>query len=375
MSTAAIRQSWICVATVTLVIIYSAHRSIGEAEELPSSAEGMRISLREDGGPEREGTECPHAFNRTLEDLPRAFSRQEFCAQFNEKARIVLPKLVYGVMFSYELDMLELLLHETFPVVDHYLLVESSISHSLKPKALNFDRVIREERFAPFLRKIKNYTFNIHDTSKIAKYRSGWEIERRQRRRVLQAALAYPFRDRDIFVANLDIDEVFSREALMRYKYCYTKLAFTAFPFYYNVNCLTNPVAMRMYTTLISWRQRAARGGFYDLYRARQGFGIIPVNTSALRDEFHRHRGNVVWHFSTFGTVEQIIKKLSNSPHRFINTIGHDEVRRNMANCFYNNATRNKVKVFREMLPLLMKKNICHYRKIGWVRSVEDEGD
>ena len=64
------------------------------------------------------------------------------------------PKLYDVVIFSVELEMLELRLRELYEVVDEFVIVESNTTFTGKPKALGFDAA----RFARYRDKIRYFT-------------------------------------------------------------------------------------------------------------------------------------------------------------------------------------------------------------------------
>jgi beta-1,4-mannosyl-glycoprotein beta-1,4-N-acetylglucosaminyltransferase len=63
-----------------------------------------------------------------------------------------MPKIFDCFTFFNELDLLEIRLHELDPVVDRFVLCESTFTFKGKPKPLIFKA--NRERFAPFLKKI-----------------------------------------------------------------------------------------------------------------------------------------------------------------------------------------------------------------------------
>ncbi|MHC4316254.1 MAG: hypothetical protein ACYSW3_27740 [Planctomycetota bacterium] len=63
-------------------------------------------------------------------------------------------------MFFDELMLLEIRLKELDPVVDRFVLVEATHTHSGKPKRLYYDEVKDNEIFAPFKDKITHLTYD-----------------------------------------------------------------------------------------------------------------------------------------------------------------------------------------------------------------------
>jgi beta-1,4-mannosyl-glycoprotein beta-1,4-N-acetylglucosaminyltransferase len=63
-----------------------------------------------------------------------------------------MRKIYDGFLFYNELDLLEIRLNVLNDVVDHFILIESSVTHSGQPKSFIFDE--NKEKFAEFLPKI-----------------------------------------------------------------------------------------------------------------------------------------------------------------------------------------------------------------------------
>lgn len=306
--------------------------------------------------------------DREVETLPSSFEPKSFCKQFGEHPRKNPARVWYGAMFSFELDMLEVLLHETNPVVDKYVFVESTWSHSKRQKPLFFGHVLTQSRFRPFLHKIINGTFNAR-----RRFRSGWDYEKRQRKRVLQVVQESGIQDGDILIANLDLDEVFSRETVMRYKFCNSRdMLFHTFGYRYNLNCYMDETALQFQKSVILWSNFNA--GYYDLYKARSAAVLVPLNMSAnFVDELRRFRSQLAWHMSTFGNFEQIRFKLSNSPHRFVDDIDNQTLTSEILACKYNNRTRTHVSISHDTMPRFISRNLCHFKRLGWLRWVANE--
>jgi hypothetical protein len=306
---------------------------------------------------------CP-PWNRTVRSVPKDFSAKDFCEAFGEAPRRVLPRLWYGVMFSFELDMLEVLFHELAGLVDRYVIVESAMSHAKKQKPMILGQLFDEDRFRPFAPYVINGTFVARRS-----FRSGWDYEKRQRRRVLQVVQASGIRDGDIFVANLDLDEVFSRKTVMRYKYCASpNMVFHSFGYRYYLNCFMDESIPQFQRSVIVWANRDA--GFYDLYKARTARIQTPTNLSDFRGEMKRRDSQLVWHMSTFGTFEDIRFKLSNSPHRFVDIDDNATLIQEIETCKYNNKTRTLVPLYSDQLPLFIQQNQCRFHERGWIRGV-----
>jgi hypothetical protein len=326
-----------------------------ERSPLPGPTEGPAAASK-------ETPLCPK-WNRTMWALPENFDPASFCASYGEPPLPPnkRPRIFYGIMFGYEFDMLEVVLHESFPIVDKYILAESALTHSLKPKRSYFADVMAEPRFQPYLHKIANYTF--HPRGRI---RSGWEIERRQRRFGLKGAFNSSIRNGDIMIGNMDLDEVFQASYLMRLKYCKVKtMHFVQFQFRYHLNCLMIDKWSENRDVNFHWGSESVR--VKDLYKARQSRRAVemePGNYSNLHQHFE---GRVNWHLGTFGTLEEVMRKLQNSPHRFLANNSQQSVIDDSRNCRYGGDQRWMVSQKLSQLPKYIRQNHCLFRHKGWL--------
>lgn len=143
-------------------------------------------------------------------------------------------KIVSFVPFGYELDILEVRLHEHEDVVDLTVLSESLYTHRITRKPLFFER--NKERFARFADAILHV---IDDDTHFFKHRSGehrkgedWRNEGRMRQypwaKFLEAMGLHKHDSKgleDYLIVTSDMDELPSAEQLAHFKYCKPKSA------------------------------------------------------------------------------------------------------------------------------------------------------
>lgn len=196
-----------------------------------------------------------------------------------------------------ELDMLEFRLKILWPVVDKFVIVESTHTFSGKPKKLNFDAI----RFEWAKDKIVYHIFTANTngldfSSKPDKYdpfHDCWQLEYRQRNAIADALSS--FGNTDIVIMG-DIDEIPSRECVSYIisKGEYPVVCNQAF-FYYNCN------RMR----LEEWN----------------GSIICPIgylrnqSPQALRDKRNilKRISPAGWHLSYFGDIKNKIESFSHA--------------------------------------------------------------
>lgn len=128
-----------------------------------------------------------------------------------------MPKIFDCFIFFKELELLEIRLNELDPVVDRFVLCESAITHSGKPKPLVFAE--NRDRFAPFLKKINHvvvddmpYTASSSPAISNADRRTRgrrpakWRANERFQRNAIRRGLSEA--RRDDFVILSDVDEI-----------------------------------------------------------------------------------------------------------------------------------------------------------------------
>jgi len=94
--------------------------------------------------------------------------------------------IVDFVLFGYDFDKLEMRLLESYEYVDLFVLYESPLTHTGRPKPLYFDLVKKSQRFKPFIKKILYVQSSLGDLkpflppegSPRAKY---WKLEKSMR--------------------------------------------------------------------------------------------------------------------------------------------------------------------------------------------------
>jgi hypothetical protein len=258
-----------------------------------------------------------------------------------------VPKLFYAVMFGLELDMLEVVLHEVAPVADLVFVTESSVTHSLGHKRLLFDTA-KQDRYAQFLPKIRHLVF--HPTRQ---YKSGWDIERRQRNFFLRYLKEANVSTGDIVIGNIDLDEILTRDTLIRMKHCQVpNYEFKLVHYRYDTNCVQEKSFNTYFDTAFAWSPTVMSRGI-DLYARRRNRDSKPLlpwggggdaSESGFATGVNRvlRRGGA-WHLTAFGGVKSILKKYENSPHRFVGSLSEADIAKLMAECRYQDTPRFKL--------------------------------
>uniref|UniRef100_A0A7S1QP28 Glycosyltransferase family 17 n=1 Tax=Neobodo designis TaxID=312471 RepID=A0A7S1QP28_NEODS len=261
------------------------------------------------------------------------------------------PKLIYAVMFGVEFDMLEVVLHEVAPVADTIFVTESTVTHSLGKKKLHFDSV-KDARFAQFLPKVRHLVY-----SPVRAYKSGWDVEKRQRNHFLrylrqQANVS----EGDIVVGNIDLDEILARDTLVAMKYCdidaTTKpgdgVPFKLVHFRYSTNCIQEAKYNTYFDTAFRFSDSlGTKARPLDLYKRRLNRDSKPLASPPSTDMAAGVRRVIrdggAWHLTAFGGIKAILHKYQNSPHRFVGSLSEADVVKVMHGCEYQDTRRWKL--------------------------------
>src|SRR5207244_4172420 len=143
------------------------------------------------------------------------------------------PAMVFdGFMFSEELDVLEIRLHELDEVVDRFVMVEATVTHSGRPRELVFPG--HRQRFGRFLSKIAYVPLQMAaQTDQVRP--SPWQRERLQRDHIYQAVLSSGAQPEDSLIVS-DVDEIPRATTIAGYRpdcgFCKLDMAL----FYYFLN-------------------------------------------------------------------------------------------------------------------------------------------
>lgn len=207
------------------------------------------------------------------------------------------PPIVYDCfMFNDELDVLDVRLDELDEVVDVFVIVESELTHSGKPKPLHFAE--NKERYKKYAHKIRYYVFNdMPETD------NAWHRESNQRDACIKGL--YDAQDYDIIISG-DADEIPRKGLIEEYK-------------------------NKSYDNLVGVVGVETKYYFYFLNCERQDKGtthlrLLPYHILKNRTFcYFRYKEypiieNGGWHFSFIGDVKQIQKKFDSYAHQEYNT-------------------------------------------------------
>ncbi len=196
------------------------------------------------------------------------------------------PKVYDCFTFWRELDILEMRLNELDGVVDHFVLVEATRTHSGKDKQLFF--ASNKQRFAKFLHKIIHVV--VEDMPRQGEDR--WLRENFQRNAVMRGlGNAKP---NDIVMIS-DVDEIPRAEVVKRREM--GVYVYPMYDYYYNLRNTTE-----------DWL------GTVSVKRSEL---TTPQTPQTLRDTRHtmKRTENAGWHFSWIGDEASALEKLASFAH------------------------------------------------------------
>ncbi|KAG0099433.1 hypothetical protein BGZ93_007705 [Podila epicladia] len=124
-----------------------------------------------------------------------------------------MPKVYDALIFSVELDMLEIRLHELWDVVDHFIIMEAGVTFTGLPKELTFAK--NRKRFA--FAESKIIYKNLHIP--VLENESAFDREGRMRIGMSDLFNEIGMKEGDIFTTS-DLDEVISAHTIELYKSC-----------------------------------------------------------------------------------------------------------------------------------------------------------
>ena len=212
-------------------------------------------------------------------------------------------------MFFDELMLLEIRLKELSPVVDKFVLVEATHTHSGKPKRLYYDEVKDNEIFAPFKDKIVHVIYNQQaDPAKYPTERDRrFANDREQRNQILSGLVdAKP----DDLIIVTDLDEIVNRKTVELLKQYPEPGRLVMKLFYYSFNCRANQ----------EW-------GYPASCRFKDFPGADKLRLEGI-ETFTRVYVNAGWHFSYLFPVNEIPKKLEAFAHAEFDTDYHKDMDR-----------------------------------------------
>jgi len=202
--------------------------------------------------------------------------------------------IVDAFMFFNELELLEIRLHELTDVVDRFVLVESPVTHSGKPKPLYFAQHRNDQRFAAFLPRIEHVVVELPTG---AGHQQSWQRENDQRRAIARGLQR--FGPGDVLMVS-DADEIPSADGVRCYDRVMGVAALEQMLSYFYVN--------------------ATGGGWYGTRMVPYERYVQQPDLQVYRTAFDYKIQRGGWHFSYLGGADRVRAKLASFAHTEMDT-------------------------------------------------------
>lgn len=200
--------------------------------------------------------------------------------------------------FFNELDVLEIRLKELWDIVDVFVLAESNLSHSGKPKEYIFEK--NKERFSQYLSKIRHVKVDDMPATQ-----DSWVRERFQRHSLIRGLIGLA--EDDIIITS-DIDEIPRAAAIELIKEDennWDRYILTIPMFQYKINYMKIKDIYKQPNIMV------ARGRCYTNPQQEREY-TFPWVQKPKDLVFIEHAG---WHFTYFGDNNHSITKIQNFAH------------------------------------------------------------
>jgi beta-1,4-mannosyl-glycoprotein beta-1,4-N-acetylglucosaminyltransferase len=211
-------------------------------------------------------------------------------------------------IFYNEFDLLEVRLEELYPVVDQFILVESTHTHSGLPKPLYFDE--NRSRFEKYTDKIVHVIHRAEEVSSdgnpIANTRS-WINEKGQRMEIFNHISEY---DPEDVIMISDLDEIPNRESVLSLNFQNFPVAFSQDFFYYDYTSFkgkwSGTKAFKKSQITDKSVIDNTRKALTPVQASAQGYNLIEAG----------------WHLSYFFDLDGIETKIKSFAHQEFNSDG-----------------------------------------------------
>tara|TARA_B110000211_G_scaffold11520_1_gene12121 strand:- start:5080 stop:5964 length:885 start_codon:yes stop_codon:yes gene_type:complete len=211
--------------------------------------------------------------------------------------------------FYNELDMLEFRLTELDEIVDIFIIVEATKTHSGKEKELNFQK--NKKRFSKWLHKI--YYYVVDDLPLGQDSSHDWFREEYQRDAIKKPLSHLSLKPKDIIILS-DLDEIPDTDTIAEFKRTsvpHGAVGLCMDWYYYNL------------TTRLNAKHDPIKSTKCKVFHYQSMFSEMLSMTNIRHAEwFAILEGG--WHLSFFMTPEKIIEKLESYAHQEFNT---DEIK------------------------------------------------
>ena len=268
--------------------------------------------------------------------------------------------------FFNELDLLEVRLEELYPVVDKFVICESTKTFSGNDKELRYLKHI--DRYKKYQDKIKYIVYDNFDRSKIWTYQDNWILENDQRRYLLNGIDMRNLKDDDLILSS-DLDEIPKRSVIENIKK----------DFFRNPEKYQTPITIcsqMFYGKLtykvvepeehLNWRGTVLITG--RILKSNTDLQYYRNYSLQCKTCFPSLENNGSWHFSYMGSAQDIIYKIESYAHQESNTVEiKNKIEENLNNMvdLFNRPDYKLEKVeMDDSYPELIKNNLDRFKHL-----------
>lgn len=215
-------------------------------------------------------------------------------------------------IFFNELDLLEIRLNILNDVVDRFILVEATKTHSNKSKPLYFKK--NKKRFSKFLHKIEHIIIKDYPP-----YEDSWTYENYQRN-CIESGLKNCSLEDIILVS--DCDEIPNPKIIMEAQNLPGIKVLEQNLYYYYLNCISeNQTNWLLGTRMLFYKDFL--NGLDDVEFPDEAYLKSKLNQGTTATKIRFAEGNVLknggWHFSYLGGAKKIREKIKSFSHQELN--------------------------------------------------------
>lgn len=270
------------------------HRNNGNSTQ--THATELNLNVESNFTEIQNTTEDSPKFVQVTLDIP--------CEEINGRIRTKPRSMIVDyILFSQELDMLEIRLFTIESKVDYFIIAESNTTFSGKPKKLHFD--INKDN-APF-KTLKHKIIHVILPDYSKNVTPGWDIEHASRKDGLIKGLAMlpvPLKIDDVII-DADLDEIPRPSTIDLLNKCqdYHKLmSYTTLFYYYSFE-------YRHYGS--DWSKSK-----FIVYEGNEYMKLTRIDAESLRMTGSPTIQNAGWHCTwCFATTDQVVQKITGYSH------------------------------------------------------------
>lgn len=273
---------------------------------------------------------------------------------------MIVEKIFDTIIFSNELELLDIRLNILYEYVDFFIIVESGYTFQGKKKEFNFE--LNKNKFKKYIDKIIYL--------KIHSFPEGYELFKCEsfQRNFINKALSINASLNDIIILS-DVDEIPNPKFINNIKIkkfkCPLLLKQELFYYYINLQCIE--LKDLPWSIIYRYSPEIEPQSMRDLIVSQQA--LIMGKEKNLKQEGFEFIDNAGWHFSYLGGAMAIKQKLQSFSHQelnnkeFANIDYIDQMIKSQKDLFGRNLTFKKI-IELDFLPEYLKENINKFQHL-----------